>query len=57
MFTQDIMKPADLFNDIHAYCLVNAFLLRYKDTAPRLIFQYATEKTTPEQKQRFRKEK
>lgn len=31
------------------------FLLRYKDTAPRLIFQYACEKMTPEQKQRFKK--
>jgi 3-methyladenine DNA glycosylase AlkD len=33
------------------------FLLRYKDTAPRLIFQYATEKMTAEQKARFRKAK
>jgi 3-methyladenine DNA glycosylase AlkD len=33
------------------------FLLRYKDTAPRLIFQYATEKMTPEQKARFKRSK
>lgn len=36
---------------------VEAFLLKYKNTAPRLIFQYATEKMKPEDKQRFRKEK
>ncbi|MBI4893940.1 MAG: DNA alkylation repair protein [Acidobacteria bacterium] len=35
---------------------VERLLLRYKDTAPRLIFQYATEKMTPAQKTRFRKE-
>ncbi|MBP6977740.1 MAG: DNA alkylation repair protein [Bacteroidales bacterium] len=34
-----------------------AFLMKWKDTAPRLIFQYATEKMTPEAKARFRKEK
>ncbi len=33
------------------------FLMKWKDTAPRLIFQYATEKMTPEAKMRFRKEK
>lgn len=33
------------------------FLLRYKDTAPRLIFQYATEKMTVDGKDRFRKGK
>jgi 3-methyladenine DNA glycosylase AlkD len=33
------------------------FLLKYKDTAPRLIFQYATEKMSPANKQRFRKAK
>ena len=33
------------------------FLMKYKDTAPRLIFQYATEKMTAEGKQRFRKKK
>lgn len=32
-----------------------AFLLLWKDTAPRTIFQYATEKMTPAAKQRFRK--
>jgi 3-methyladenine DNA glycosylase AlkD len=32
-------------------------LLRYKDAAPRLIYQYATEKMTAEQKTRFRKTK
>ncbi|HPG41142.1 MAG TPA: DNA alkylation repair protein [bacterium] len=36
---------------------VEEFLLRYKDTAPRLIFQYATEKMTAEQKQRFKRSK
>ena len=34
-----------------------AFLLKFKDTAPRLIFQYATEKMTPGGKERFRKSK
>lgn len=33
------------------------FLLKWKDTAPRLIFQYATEKMTPAERQRFRKTK
>ena len=33
------------------------FLMKWKNTSPRLIFQYATEKMTPEGKQRFRKEK
>lgn len=33
------------------------FLLKYKDSAARLIFQYASEKMTPEQKQRFKKTK
>jgi len=32
-----------------------SFLLKYKDTSPRLIFQYATEKMTPKQKLRFRR--
>jgi 3-methyladenine DNA glycosylase AlkD len=36
---------------------VELFLLKWKNTAPRLIFQYATEKMTPDEKQRFRKEK
>jgi len=36
---------------------VEAFLLDWKDTAARLIFQYATEKMTPDQKNRFRKAK
>lgn len=34
---------------------VEAFLLEWKDRASRLIFQYATEKMTPESKARFRK--
>lgn len=34
-----------------------AFLLKWKNEAARVIFQYATEKMTPEQKKRFRKEK
>lgn len=33
------------------------FLMEYKDTAPRLIYQYATEKMTRENKERFRKKK
>lgn len=36
---------------------VEAFLLRYKNTAPRLIFQYATEKMRPDEKERFRRDK
>jgi 3-methyladenine DNA glycosylase AlkD len=36
---------------------VETFLYKWKNTAPRLIFQYATEKMTPAEKQRFRKEK
>jgi 3-methyladenine DNA glycosylase AlkD len=31
------------------------FLFKYKETAARLIFQYATEKMTKEQKERFRR--
>ena len=31
------------------------FLLKFRTTAPRLIFQYATEKMTPENKHRFRR--
>ena len=34
---------------------VEALLTEYKDTAPRLIFQYATEKMTASGKQRFRR--
>jgi len=34
---------------------VEAFLLEWKDSVPRLIFQYATEKMTPENKARFRR--
>ncbi len=33
------------------------FLYKWKNMAPRLIFQYATEKMDPEAKSRFRKEK
>lgn len=36
---------------------VEKFLLRWKDTAARLIFQYATEKMTAAQKARFRARK
>lgn len=36
---------------------VEVFLLKYKDSAPRLIFQYACEKMTAENKQRFRRTK
>lgn len=34
---------------------VETFLLKYKDSAPRLIFQYACEKMSAENKLRFRK--
>jgi 3-methyladenine DNA glycosylase AlkD len=34
-----------------------AFLLKWKNKAPRLIFQYATEKMTAKEKERFRKNK
>lgn len=33
------------------------FLMQWKDTAPRLIFQYATERMKPEQKQHFKRVK
>lgn len=33
---------------------VETFLMEYKDTSPRLIYQYATEKMAPEQKAAFR---
>lgn len=33
---------------------VEAFLKQYKDTSPRLIYQYATEKMAPEQKAAFK---
>lgn len=33
---------------------VEAFLMKHKDTAPRKIYQYATEKMSKEQKERFR---
>lgn len=36
---------------------VETFLLKYKDSAPRLIFQYATEKMSKEDKLRFKAEK
>jgi 3-methyladenine DNA glycosylase AlkD len=36
---------------------VEALLAEFKDTAPRLIFQYATEKMTPAQRTRFRAQK
>ena len=36
---------------------VEAFLMEYKDTSPRLIFQYATEKMAPEQKAVFKAQK
>ena len=37
--------------------VTESFLLKWKDRAPRLIIQYATEKMTKEEKLRFRKEK
>lgn len=35
---------------------VEAFLLKHRNTAPRLIFQYATEKMKPEERARFKRE-
>ena len=35
--------------------ITEQFLLKWKDTAPRLIFQYATEKMSAEGKKKFRK--
>ena len=37
--------------------VTEAFLMQYRETAPRLIFQYATEKMTPEGKDKFRRSK
>ena len=37
--------------------IVESFLLNWKDTSPRLIFQYATEKMTKQEKERFRRSK
>lgn len=34
-----------------------AFLLKWKNTSPRLIFQYACEKMTPENKLKFKRDK
>jgi hypothetical protein len=36
---------------------VEKFLLEWRNQAPRLIFQYATEKMTPTERERFRREK
>lgn len=36
---------------------VEAFLLKWKDSAPRRIYQYATEKMTPEKKEKFRRDR
>lgn len=36
---------------------VEAFLLKWKDSAPRRIYQYATEKMTPEKKEQFRRDR
>jgi 3-methyladenine DNA glycosylase AlkD len=37
--------------------VTDEFLLKWKDSAPRLIIQYATEKMSPDQKLKFRKTK
>ena len=37
--------------------VTEAFLLKWKEDAGRVIFQYATEKMTPEQRKRFRRTK
>jgi len=36
---------------------IEPFLFKWKNSAPRLIFQYATEKMTPAEKEKFKKEK
>jgi 3-methyladenine DNA glycosylase AlkD len=36
---------------------IEEFLMKYKNTAPRLIFQYATEKMKPEEKEKFKRTK
>ena len=36
--------------------VTEAFLLKHKNTAPRLIIQYATEKMTKEEKARYKRE-
>ncbi|HEU0140377.1 MAG TPA: DNA alkylation repair protein [Bryobacteraceae bacterium] len=35
--------------------LTEEFLMKYKDSSPRIIFQYATEKMAPKDRQRFRR--
>jgi 3-methyladenine DNA glycosylase AlkD len=37
--------------------VTESFLLKWKESSPRLIFQYATEKMTPEGKSKFRRQK
>jgi 3-methyladenine DNA glycosylase AlkD len=37
--------------------LTEDFLLRWKESCGRVIVQYATEKMTPEQKERYRRSK
>jgi len=37
--------------------IIEPFLFNYKNVAPRLIYQYACEKMTPEQKLKFKKSK
>ncbi len=37
--------------------VTETFLMKWKNTAPRLIIQYATEKMTADQKLKFKKEK
>ena len=36
---------------------VEAFLLKWKDSAPRKIYQYATEKMTGEEKEKYRRQR
>lgn len=45
------MKAKELYEDIRSYWRAHV------DEAARLIFQYATEKMTPEQRKRFKREK
>ena len=54
------MKPLNMITDIKEFGIQQAnpaIVEKYKDTSPRLIFQYAKEKMTGEGKERFRKSK
>ena len=67
-FIEPLMKDPE--REVHQGCgwflreawkknreVTEAFLLKHKNTAPRLIIQYATEKMTKEEKSRYKREK